>query len=33
MLQAGVLANRMLSQWIQTITGGGTPNFGANLTY
>jgi hypothetical protein len=25
--------NRMLSQWIQTITGGGTPNFGANLTY
>jgi len=25
--------NRMLSQWIQTITRGGTPNFGANLTY
>ena len=25
--------NRMLTQWIQTITRGGTPNFGANLTY
>jgi len=25
--------NRMLTQWLQTITSGGTPNFGANLTY
>jgi tetratricopeptide (TPR) repeat protein len=25
--------NRLRTQWIQTITSGGTPNFGANLTY
>jgi hypothetical protein len=25
--------NRLTTQWIQTITHGGTPNFGANLTY